>query len=258
MINPKIRIQLLDADHRVISDRCVDQYTELLNGPSEPHDGPVRIEAVLIDSETTDRFKEYLDKLRSRLPSSVPKTKSLVERVKNENEYHEIYQLCEDRQTIDQVINLLHDYNFRFISSQYLVDFNIEVSLPKEIPKDVQLMTKVVRYAKDPRNDKFDFDMTVFVKFMGEGLQAQAYFVHRGKLEAKLDKPGIRVASDLKNIKMPTVFPSYMDIEERLQWRLLRRKIENGTELEGKKLKFYERWAKEIQNISLHEGVPLL
>jgi hypothetical protein len=63
----------------------------------------------------------------------------------------------------------------------------------------------------------------------------------------------------MKEKKIPMVFPKYMDIEERKDWRAIRRRVEmKATNIPDKKLRFYERHAKEIQNINPNESIPLL
>lgn len=262
MIKPKIRVQKLDSELRVISDRLVDQYTELLKGPEEPHDGPLRIEAVLLDQETVDRFKEYLDKLKGILPTNVPlKTKTPGQITQKVNEFQDIYKLCKAAPDMEKVIEILHEHNFRFISDQLLEDHDLKIEVKddvKLIAKTHQMMVKVLRYAKDPQNDKFDLDMMVLIQFIAKKPSEMVYFVRKGQLKAQFDKPWSKSAANMKEKKIAMVFPQYMTIDERKEWRALRRKVENGVTLEGKKLKLYTRYATEIQNMNAHETVPLL
>lgn len=257
-MKPKIRIQLLDEELRTTSDRLVDAYTEFLNGPTELHQGPVRFELTLPDEETIEKFKQYLDKLKGKLPLEKRDPKPKVAKEDQAvNEFRELYGKCKELPNVEAIIDYLNEVNFRFVSDQHIQDYGFEFQKPDEV-KEFQMMTKVLRYAKDPANDRFDFSMMIYIKFIGKQSE-EIFFYQNGKKKASLHKPWATSKANMKEKKIPMVFPEYMDIEERKEWRAIRRKIENGNSIiPEKKMKFYQRHAKEIQNMNAHESITLL
>ena len=68
---PKLRVQYLNEDGTIQSDRLVDQAIEFMNGPKEGHTGPLRIESSLMCKQDVESLKDYLNKVVSGLTSKV-------------------------------------------------------------------------------------------------------------------------------------------------------------------------------------------
>lgn len=266
---PKMRIQLLDTQGVVQSDRLVDQYTELNEGPHEQHVGPIRLEMVLHDAVTFDRAKAYLDKIRGLLPLEPKgkKAKLLKSKPKTDdvNAYQNIAEELKKKEFIEDIIDYLDEINFRFISHQLIEDMGIDLKIPKD-PTEVssmyditkyQPMVRVLKYAKDPANDKFDTTMIVFIKFIGKPSE-RVIIMYNGKLKLRLKRPWKKSgAVNMKKKKIPMVFPDYMTIDERKRWRHVRRKVETQKPIGDKDQKFYDRYFTAIKDINEGKGFNL-
>jgi hypothetical protein len=244
---PKLRIQLLDEALVTKSDRLVDQYSELLNGPSEKHKGPIKIEATLIDRDTTERFKQYLDKLVGDLPVIV-KNKTSKEAV---NPFKEIYLDIKKRENIEDIIEYLESINFRWVNFQFLEELasigKFDTNLGNVL-KNYQWLVRMTRQAKDPANDKFDFTMMVGINFFSH--KDKVFVVFKNKIKAKWVKVWKKEKNlNMKKKKTAMVFPQYMSIEERKQWRYMHRKVILGKDLGPRESQFYNRYKAEIKNI---------
>ena len=250
-MKPKMRISLLNGDLTTKTDRLIDQYTELLNGPTEQHHGPYKIEVVLWDHDSIDKTIGYINKLRGTLPIEESKLKTPKQNQKV-NEHRLVYEALKSKQYMEEVIDYLNEINFRFISPQLIEDYNLRLysDTPADKLKGYQTMAKVLRYAKDPANDRFDFDMQVYIRFIGKEPSKIAYIYLLGKHKATLVKPWRDSKVNMKEKKIPMVFPKYMSIEERKDWRAIRRRVEMGASITEKKQRFHDRHLKEIMNIN--------
>ncbi len=257
-----MRIRLLTPEGVVDSDRLVDQYTELNAGPQDKHEGPISLEITMFDETSFDKVKEYIDLLRGKIPiipksSKTPKTNSSV------NPYQEIYQAIKGKEFIEDVIEYLEEINFRFISGQLLAE-KLESSKDEEIAAlqkclrpDFQYSLRVLKFAKDPGNDKFDYTLAVGIKFIG-GVSKVVHVIFRGEEKAKLQRAWRKEgAVNMKKKKIPMVFPDFMTIEERKKWRYLQRKVETQKPLSPKEEKFHTRYKLDIKNINEGKGFNL-
>lgn len=248
----KIRIQLLDSNGHITSDRLVSQYEELLNGPKESHKGPVRIEFVLDSKETKERLLEYLAKLESKviIPKASAKKSTSAKEI---NPYDQIIKMVDVALNMEDAIAKLEEINFRWVTQQFLEE------LPKDKqPFDVsklknewQWLVRFERQAKDPQNDKFDFNLMFGIKFIGD-VKDKILVKQKDKKSYIIDKEWKkRSSANMKRKKIPLIFPSYMTIEERKDWRYLRRKVELNRELSKKERAFYERCLPDVQNLDM-------
>lgn len=256
-MKPKIRIQLLDKKGVVVSDRLVDQYTELLQGPKDKHDGPIRIEVSIFDEPTIENFKTYLDKLKGTIPLEKPLPKKTPQ--EKVNPYKEIFVAIKQKEHIEDIIEYLDNLNFRFLSGQLIEELahKIPGNPTNDIDISYQWMVRVLRYAKDPANDKFDFSMLVGIKFLGKKSNKVIVF-YNGKLKATLTRKWLKGdVINLKKKKIPMVFPDYMTIEERKKWRYVRRKVELNKPIGQKEQKFYDRYKLDIKNLNEGKGFNL-
>lgn len=243
---PKLRIQLLDDSGIMMSDRLVDQYSELLNGPSEKHKGPIRVEATLIDRDSTERFKQYLDKLVGELPVIV-KNKTSKEQV---NPFKEIYLDIKKKDHIEDIIEYLEAINFRWVNWQFIEELKTvgKWDGPTTGLARYQWLVRMTRQAKDPQNDKFDFTMMVGINFFAH--TDKVIVLYKYKKKAKWTKTWKKEKNlNIKKKKTAMIFPQYMSIEERKQWRYMHRKVSLGKQLGPRDSQFYTRYKPEIQNI---------
>lgn len=249
---PKMRIKLLDEEGRVLSDRLIDQYTELLQGPKDEHQGPVSIEVNLIDAWAFERFQEYLLKLKGKLPLDTIRTSS-TPTTKKVEPYKEIIQDVKSKGTVEEVIKYLETLNFRFVTSQFIEELEsldkVKVTFAKSWHKKYQFMTRLARIAKDPMNDKYDFNLMFGIKLIG-GKKSKILIYKKGEYKG-LIKINWENESDtnFKERKQPTIFPSFMSIEDRKKWRVIHRKIELERPIGPTEEKFYNRYKPDIKGL---------
>jgi hypothetical protein len=259
-MKPKLRIKLLDESHSPISDRLVDQYAELLQGPSEQHTGPFTIEMTIDSKDTFDRAKEYLEKLVGNLPLSnkIPTKLKLSTSDNSVNPYKQLIEDIKGKQFIEEIVEYLESINFRWVNFQYIEELESMKKFPFELNPDhrktyekYQWATRMLRQAKDPMNDKFDFTLMIGVRFMGNSNTNKVHILYKGKARGsalvKEWKKG--KAINMKARKILTTFPSFMTIEERIDWRKMHRKVELGRELGPRDKAFYERCLPHIKNL---------
>lgn len=258
-MKPKMRIQLLDEKLSVTSDRLVDQYTELLEGPKEKHNGPVRLEAVIKDEWSLNQIKKYLDGLKGLIPLDAPRQRGAKPTQATVNPYKEIYHEVKGKKYMEDVIEYLDKLNFRFVTSQFLKELAEDKLLPEkykfflEYP-DYQYAVRVLRYAKNPANDKFDFSLIFGIRFFSK--PSKLIYVYKdGELKVKFKREWKKSGQiNLKEKKVPMVFPDYMTIEERKHWRYCNRKVELNKPISAKEEKFWNRYKTDIKN--MNEGKP--
>lgn len=254
-MKPKMRVTLLDEQFVVQEDRLVDQYTELLAGPKGKHDGPIRLEVVIHDEWGFNKFKEYLDQLKGLIPLAKPKERGVKAKPGSVNPYKEIFNDIKGKTHIEDVIEYLDKINFRFASPQLLEDRGIQIE--GEAPKGYQPMLRVMRYAKDPANDKFDSTMIVWISIMGKP-KDKVIVYYKGEMKKAIAMTWKKASNiNLKEKKIPMLFPEFMTIEERKHWRYIRRKVELSRPIANKDQKFYDRYKPDIKNLNEGKGFNL-
>lgn len=259
-MKPKMRVTLLNKDLITLEDRLVDQYEELLNGPKAIHLDPYRFEFTITDQQEIDRVISYMQKLRGTLPLDAPKIKN--HKTSAVNPYQELYNAVKAKEFVEDIIEYLTEANFRFVGKQALLDMAYvkpKGSIP-ELDDTYQWMVKVLRYAKEPKNDKFDFTLYFGIKFLGKNKEEKimVYFNHEKKAVFKRKWQKDNSAINMKKKKTPMSFPEFMTIEERKDWRAARRKVELGRTLGIKEQKFYDRYFTDIKNINDAKGYHCL
>jgi hypothetical protein len=211
------------------------------------------LEVNIAEPTDIDKVIEYMDKLRGKLPITSTKTpKPTKDKV---NPYQEIFQAIKAKEYIEDIIEYLTEINFRFISQQFMEERS--AGDPQVWPKDFnyQWMVRVLRYAKDPANDKFDFTLLVGIKFMGKQSD-KIYIMFNGEKKAVLLRKWRKdnSAINMKKKKVAMKFPDFMTIEERKHWRHIRRKVELKRNIGTKDQKFYDRYITDIKNINDANG----
>lgn len=252
-MKPKMRIQLLDDSGVTISDRLVDQYSELLNGPTETHKDPFKLEITIDSKDTLDRLKAYLEKLVGNLPLVIKSSPSKSTSSKSMNPYKEIFNDIKAKHYIEQVIEYLEALNFRWVTYQYLQEANsdgkfIKLAENPAYPK-YQWLVRMLRQAKDPGNDRYDWTMMIGIKFVGK-FADKIYVIYKGEKRAILTLSWEKEKNlNMKKKKIPLIFPQYMTIEERKRWRYMHRKVKMGKPLGTRDDIFYKRYLPEVENL---------
>lgn len=244
-----MRVKTLTPNLVVMGDRLVDQTTEFNLGPPEKHKGPLCIEVTLRDKDDLSNLKKYLDKLLGDLPLPEKKAKkgSLpemdVEPIKEMLE--EIKVKCK---TQDEVIKYLRERNFKFVTAQFLEDRDIKVDINAKVPDDYQFMIRLLKEGKDPKADKYDPQLLMGFKFLGEtkGKFIRPYLY--GRKEEVINLPWAK-KSDINFKKVAAIkYPHYMNQEERDKYSLELRKMKLNPEL--KPSKFFLRWKEPVDQIN--------
>lgn len=267
-MKPKMRIQLLDDSGVTISDRLVDQYSELLNGPTETHKDPFKLEITIDSKETMERLKGYLEKLVGNLPLVIRSSSSKSTSNKSMNPYKEIFNDIKAKEHIEQIIEYLESLNFRWVTYQFLQEANADGKFPKLAENPAypryQWLVRMLRQAKDPGNDRYDWSMMIGIKFMpsphkglGE-VPDRVFVIYKGENKAVLDRSWEKYKSiNMKKKKIPLIFPQYMTIEERKRWRYMHRKVKSGKTLGTRDDIFYKRYLPEVENLDANPTIKL-
>lgn len=243
----KIRITLYNKDGSLESDRLVDFQTEMYAGPKANHDGPVRIDVQFNTRDQTDRIIDYIKKLNGSLPidttkrttRSAPATTNMSQDVTQD-----IIQEVKKKENQDQVIEYLREMNFQFICYDHLVDiFNKnswELNIEKDSHKELQYMVRVLRLAKDPKNDKIDPSLIVGMKIVGDPIKG-FHLYQSGKLLTSIKMPWPTDGKINFKVKQKFYdFPASMLIDERSKWRAEDRKVHTNPDYVP--TPFYTRW----------------
>jgi hypothetical protein len=225
----------------------VEQATELRMGPKEPHQGPYTLEFNLVSQEDVEGMVEYIKKLKGDLPITTSTTKVKTKDKKIDEMLSDKEPLLDLLKTLkakcktqEKLISELREYGFKFVAADVIQDYaSPDMITLKEKHLDYQFMVRLVKEAKDPSNDKWDYRLVFGIKFMGEKVaKVQVYLW--GKWEEVL-KIGWEKEEDINFKKVETLysFPEWMDYAERKRWRLENRKLEKNPELEPSK--FYTK-----------------
>lgn len=259
-MKPKLRIKLLDDGLVTLSDRLVDQYSELLQGPSEKHSGPFTIEMTIDSADTFEKAKAYLERLVGNLPLSnkIPTKLKSSTSSNSVNPYKQLIEDVKSKTYIEEIMEYLESINFRWINFQYIEELESIKKFPFELNPDLrktyakyQWATRMLRQAKDPMNDRFDFTLMFGIRFMGNEPSNKIHILYKGQARGTLLvrewKKG--KAINMKARKILTTFPAFMSIQDRIDWRKLHRKVELGRGLGPREKAYYERCLPHIKNL---------
>lgn len=261
-LGTKMRIKIFDKDTGgLLSDRLVEQSTELNTGPQYSLPGPYTLEFNLTNQEDVTGMIEYINKLRGELPIA-PKTakksstaKKLNEMLNDKEPLLDLIKTVEAKaKTQEQLIAILREYNFMFVSQDIVQD----IATPEQITlreKDVQAgyqyMVRRIKEAKDPAKDRFDWRLTFGIKIIGEQMQLVQVYLW-GKRDHYIKLGWEKKNINFKKVEQFSSFPEPMTYDERKRWRLEHRKWDKATE-GGKNpekfetSKFYNRWKPYIK-----------
>lgn len=254
---PKIRIQLLDEESRVIDDRMVDQYTELVNGPKKTHDGPLKVEVTLSNQQDIDLFKEYLDKLRGKLPLKEIQSRGRpsTNNLSIESPREDILVQVEKIEDQDEVIKYLRELGFVFLLTEdfktYFPEFEFEtrdIGKPNNSGQyldSYSWMVRCIKRAKDPKSDKYD-KMIIFGFSLINGRNNKVVPYLYGERKKPLRIP-VKSSSNISFSKVTelTKFPVYMVEAERLKFSSEMRQLMLSSD--KKPSKFFLRWYRDVK-----------
>lgn len=253
---PKIRIQLLDNESRVIDDRMVDQYMELTHGPKKTHDGPLRVELTLMNQQDIDLFKEYLDKLKGKLPIKEIQTRGRpsTQSLSIESPREDILVQVEKIEDQDEVIKYLRDIGFVFLLTEdfktYFPEFEFEdrdIGKPNNSGQyldSLSWMVRCIKRAKDPKSDKYD-KMIIFGFSLIRGREKKVVPYLYGERKKPLRIPiKQNTAISFSKVTELTKFPVYMVEAERLKFSTEMRQLIASPD--KKPSKFFLRWYKDV------------
>ena len=181
----KCRIQLLDYNLVVKSDRLVDQNIEFNTGPKQKWEGPIRMEVTLTNKQDVTLLKKYIDALEGELPikenTSRGRPASTTEKEINsprEDIYSSVEVLVKEGRDQDFVINYLRGLGFVFLLTEdfltYFPDFKFkerDTGSPNsngQYPDSYSWMVRRVKKAKDPKSDKYDPQIIFGFRILGE------------------------------------------------------------------------------------------
>ena len=244
----KTRIQLYDSEGRLISDRLVSQDPEFYHGPKEKHDGPMRVEFTFMDKSDVELVKQYLDKLSGILPietlNKSEKKKSKVI-LTDDNREEFLKSILENPSDQDQFIQLLRGYGFVFVTTDFVESIQLPINFKKLHKQTLVWMVKMLRRAKDPKNDKYD-PMLAFGINLEERSEKIVIYLNgefHSKVEIKLpDKP----RETIKKTGL-VKFPQFMEQDERDRFRKELRELIDKPE--STPSKFFVRWHKWVENL---------
>jgi hypothetical protein len=251
----KMRIKLFSNGKGLVEDRLVEQATELRIGPKHIHSGPMTIEFNLATQDDVDGMTNYIKKLKGFLPieekAKKPKTSKLDKMLKEKEPLEDLLKLVEGKcKTQEALITELRQYDFRFIAADVINDLASKDQLTLEDRhQDWQFMVRMVKEAKVPQNDKYDWRLVFGIKFVGEKHNYVVVYLwgkkdHTHKIPWETPKK-----MNFKKVEKIYIFPPMMDYTDRKKWRIENRKIIKAAE-DKKELvpsKFYTKWSPYIK-----------
>jgi len=209
-------------------------------GPKETHNGPISVEFNLLSQEQIEEIIVYLKRLKGDLPiattpaakkSTVNKT---IDKMLSDKEplLDLIKTVKAKGTTQEKIIEMLREYNFRFISQDVIQDMIIhdeqigkQIQLRKrDIEAGFQYMVRLIKEAKEPMNDKYDFRLVFGIKIIGERTNKIVIYLwgeYSDYMKVAWEKEKVM---NFKKVEKIYVFPEFMDYTDRKKWRTEHRK----------------------------------
>ncbi len=257
---PKIRVQSLNEEGIVISDRLVDQAIEFMNGPKESHDGPLRIEVNLMSTDDIPNFITYLNKLVGKLPikenrgKGRPANSSTQEfNSPREEVLSEIEKLSFSGINQDELINHLRKLGFVFLLTEdfkvYFPEFPFKSRDIKEpnstgqYPESFCWMVRRIKFGKDPKTDKYDPQIIFGIKLLSNRDDKVVPYLYKERKKPLYFPVPTKNMISFNNTEM-VKFPKYMLEEERLKFSTEMRQCMYNKE--KKPSKFFLRWFPDV------------
>lgn len=261
----KMRIKLFDEKSLLFSDRLVEQFTEFMYGPKQIHKGPISLEVNLYNQIQVDGVIEYLKKLKGDIPieeigvKKSTKDKTIDKMLTDKEPLLDLLKTAKAKGTTqEKLINLLREYEFKFISGDVIEDmttFDPKVGeqikiRDKDIIEKYQFMVRLIKKAKEPMNDKYDFRLVFGIKYIGDRIDKVVIYLW-GKFEEFIKIPWEnKKANNFKKVEKVYIFPAFMEnYADRKKWRTEHRKklVAQEKNLPFEPSKFYEKWTPYIK-----------
>lgn len=247
----KVRIQLLSKEGIPESDRLVDQYTEFLNGPKEKHEGIIKIEMTLTNSEDIEKGIEYLQQLGGSLPLKEVQKRGRKPLegtpAKVEDKREDILKeamLDKNQKDQEVFINFLRaQCNFVLMTEEHLEEMGIDLNLKKAHKGKYQWFMRMLRLAKDPKNDKIDPNLAFGMSVIGEPTEKVLIYKFK-EYDSKMSIP-LPEKNFVFKKQAILKFPKFMGPDERLKFRKEHRELMSDPSKQ--RTKFYKRWAPDVK-----------
>lgn len=251
----KMRIKLYNADG-LYSDRLTEQLTELRIGPKFKHEGPITIEVNLSDKEEAEKVIQYIKLLTGFLPienksKKVKLSQGTIELDNSEPLEDLMNAALQSSEYQESLIIFLRKQGFQFIDSSVITELVPELKSKLELKplhEGYQFMVRMVKEAKDPRKDKWDYRLLFGIKIVGDKTSKVVVYLF-GKFNTKKLIPWKKANKvNFKKVDRVMVFPDHMDYDDRKKWRVEHVRIINSI-MQGKPLtptKFYSKNSKFV------------
>lgn len=244
----KLRVQLFDNEGRLVDDRTVSQNPEMSSGPKLTHEGVFRIEFTLDCKDDVEKAKNYLDQFVGNLPLGSKKSRKKLKQLDDPDHRKEILEYaitaCEDQ---DQLIAFLRKQGFRFMMTDFLETFDFPGLVIKDRHKEkYQWMLGCVKYAKNPKSDKYDPMLIFGIQLVPEQSEKIVVYLN-GEFHKTYKVPIPSKPKEVFKKTTMTKFPHYMTEEERERFRLELRRYESQPD--HKFSKFFDRWRPYVENL---------
>lgn len=231
-----MRIKLYDEKEALSSDRLVEQATEFRVGPKNNHKGAIGLEVYLKNQTDIDSVLKYLKQLKGDLPIEVSaksskKTAQKLETMLSEKEpLKDLLKTAINKcKTQEKLFEFLHEYGFTFLTSDILEHVDKQMFNLKEKHVKYQFLVRMVKQAKDPKNDKYDYRLVFGMKIVGKKVDRVKVYLW-GKYDKTIEIPWAdRNDINFKKVVKLLSFPDWMDYDERKRWRAEHRKWENNV-----------------------------
>lgn len=255
----KLRITLFNNESPFSeSDRLVESAIEFRNGPKEVHNGPIRIETLLENADDAQGLIDYLSQLTGRLPISEKALKSTIRKSKSSTTLAQdsVDKLLEDikKKNKDQetLIDYLRSLNFVFVTSDHLKDIfqhnNWDLNFKTEKHERYQFLIRILKLAKDPKNDKYDNQIMFAVKIVGDKYP-RVHIYQQGQYTDTLEVHWAEGKEVQFKVKAKFYkFPVPMSYDERHKWRNEDRRRHDDPE-NFEPTKFFLRWEPHITKL---------
>lgn len=254
-IQKKCRIQLYDADFNHLSDRLVEQDTELYKGPKETHEGPIKIEVCLFEQSDIEQFVKYLYQLQGSIPMEQrvpgkrgrPKLKDSLNETNQEAFLENLTSSIAngDLTSQEELIEYLREQGFKFLTMDYIQDLGLNFPVEEEHEEGFQWMMPCLKTAKDPANDKFDPKIAFGFRVLGNKKIKKVPVYLFNEVQDVLELPWEKENSYNIHKTDMAKFPPYMTMEERESFRKSLRDMQRDPEMPLPRI--IKRWYQDVE-----------
>lgn len=259
VFKPKLRIQLLNDQGVVQSDRLVDQTLEFNMGSKVKHTGPLRLEVNLFNQRDIDGFINYIQGLRNGLPQVELKARgrtphAVVEMNSPREEIlGEVENLIEQGKNQDEIILYLRSLGFVFLLTEDFLGYfpsypfkNRDIGEKSHSGQYLQSycwMSRRLKFGKDPKTDKYDPQIIFGFELLRDRTTKFVCYLYKERKKPLSAELPSKTAISFTNTEM-TKFPKYMTEEERLKFSTETRQL---LAMPAKKpSKFFIRWYSDV------------